>query len=138
MAPVVVTFVAVVAALGQTWWSLATAGAVVVGLVVGIAGPLAAEGFVDSPMNPDGTKRVDFAESGTGRPIRVKQISGAIARRIVCKLKVGDEVKAGDRYGMIKFGSRTDVLIPAQMAKEVFIKVGDKVRGAKTILLRVT
>lgn len=81
---------------------------------------------------------VDFAESGTGRPIRVKQISGAIARRIVCKLKVGDEMKAGDRYGMIKFGSRTDVLIPASMAKDVLVKVGDKVRGAKTILLRVS
>jgi phosphatidylserine decarboxylase len=81
---------------------------------------------------------VDFAESGTGRPIRVKQISGAIARRIVCKLKLGDEMKAGERYGMIKFGSRTDVLIPAAMAKEVLVKVGDKVRGAKTILLRVT
>jgi phosphatidylserine decarboxylase len=81
---------------------------------------------------------VDFAEAGTERPIRVKQISGAIARRIVCKLKLGDEVQAGNRYGMIKFGSRTDVLIPATMAKDVLVKVGDKVRGGKTILLRVT
>jgi phosphatidylserine decarboxylase len=81
---------------------------------------------------------VDFAEAGTGRPIRVKQISGAIARRIVCKLKVGDEVKAGERFGMIKFGSRTDVIIPAAMAKEVLVKVGDKVSGGKTILLRCT
>jgi phosphatidylserine decarboxylase len=81
---------------------------------------------------------VDLRESGSGRLIRVKQISGAIARRIACKLKVGDEVKTGDRYGMIKFGSRTDVLIPAGMAKEVLVKVGDKVRGASTILMRIT
>jgi phosphatidylserine decarboxylase len=80
---------------------------------------------------------VDFAEAGTGRLIRVKQISGAIARRIVCKLKPGDDVQAGDRYGMIKFGSRTDVLIPVAMAREVVVKVGDKVQGGKTILLRV-
>jgi phosphatidylserine decarboxylase len=81
---------------------------------------------------------VDFAEAGTGRPIRVKQISGAIARRIVCKLKPGDEVRAGERFGMIKFGSRTDVLIPPAMAKEVLVKVGDKVSGGKTILMRVS
>jgi phosphatidylserine decarboxylase len=80
---------------------------------------------------------VDFADAATGRPIRVKQISGAIARRIVCKLKPGDEVAVGERYGMIKFGSRTDVLVPAGMAKDVLVKVGDKVRGAKTILIRV-
>jgi phosphatidylserine decarboxylase len=55
----------------------------------------------------------------------------------VCKLKVGDEVAAGERYGMIKFGSRTDVLLPAEWAKEVIVKVGDKVKGGKTILIRV-
>jgi phosphatidylserine decarboxylase len=80
---------------------------------------------------------VDFAEAGTRRPIRVKQISGAIARRIVCTVKPGDEVKTGERYGMIKFGSRTDVLVPLAMAREVVVQVGDKVKGAKTVLLRV-
>jgi phosphatidylserine decarboxylase len=80
---------------------------------------------------------VDFTDAATGQPIRVKQISGAIARRIVCKLKPGDVVSAGERFGMIKFGSRTDVLIPAGMAKEVLVKVGDKVSGGKTILARV-
>jgi phosphatidylserine decarboxylase len=80
---------------------------------------------------------VDLAEHGTGRPIRVKQISGAIARRIVCKLKAGDEMKAGDRYGMIKFGSRTDVVVPVAMVREVAVQKGDNVQGGKTILLRV-
>ncbi len=74
---------------------------------------------------------------GEGRPLRVKQISGAIARRIVCWLKPGDVVHAGDRFGMIKFGSRTDLLLPAGEAKEVLVKVGEKVKGGSTILVRV-
>ncbi len=80
---------------------------------------------------------VDFTDAATGRPIRVKQISGAIARRIVCKLKPGDVAQAGERFGMIKFGSRTDVLIPAGTAKEVIVKVGDKVCGGTTVLIRL-
>jgi phosphatidylserine decarboxylase len=78
---------------------------------------------------------VDLKETGSGRPMRVKQISGAIARRIVCWLKVGDELKTGDRFGMIKLGSRTDLLIPASAATEVLVKVGDKVKGGSTVLL---
>lgn len=81
---------------------------------------------------------IDMEEAGAGRRIRVKQISGAIARRIVCWLKPGDEVRAGDRLGMIKFGSRTDVLIPAGLAVEVLVKVGDTVQGGSSILLRYT
>jgi phosphatidylserine decarboxylase len=80
---------------------------------------------------------LDLEESGTRRPIRVKQISGAIARRIVCWLRPGEEVKAGDRFGMIKFGSRTDVLLPAGEVMDVRVKVGDKVKGGSTTLLRL-
>jgi phosphatidylserine decarboxylase len=69
--------------------------------------------------------------------MRVKQISGAIARRIVCWLKPGDLVERGERFGMIKFGSRTDVLLPVDAAAEICVKVGDAVRGGSTILLRV-
>jgi phosphatidylserine decarboxylase len=79
---------------------------------------------------------IDLVDVATGQPIRVKQISGAIARRIVCGLKAGDEVKAGERFGMIKFGSRTDVLVPVEWVGAVAVRVGDKVRGAETILLR--
>ena len=67
--------------------------------------------------------------------MRVKQISGAIARRIVCWLKAGEQVQAGARFGMIKFGSRTDVCIPLDEAIEVKVKVGDKVKGGSTVLL---
>ena len=92
--------------------------------------------------NPDSAVRneqlwIDLIEPATRRPIRVKQISGAIARRIVCWLKPGDVVKKGERLGMIKLGSRTDVLITADAASEVCVKVGDKVAGGATVLLRL-
>jgi phosphatidylserine decarboxylase len=80
---------------------------------------------------------VDLEEdTSPPRPIRVKQISGALARRIVCWLKVGDRVRAGERFGMIKFGSRTDLLLSAGEAMEMRVRVGDKVRGGSTVLLR--
>lgn len=97
--------------------------------------------FLDA-RNPDSAVRneqlwIDMEEQGTGRAIRIKQISGAIARRIVCWLKAGDKVAKGERLGMIKLGSRTDVLIPAGQAREVCVKVGAKVLGGATILMRV-
>ena len=78
---------------------------------------------------------LDIDDAETGRLIRVKQISGALARRIVCWLKAGDEVKTGERYGMIKFGSRTDLLLPADEMIDVKVRVGDKVQGGSTVLL---
>jgi phosphatidylserine decarboxylase len=68
--------------------------------------------------------------------VRIKQVSGAVARRIVCWARPNEELKAGERYGMIKLGSRTDVLIPAAEAIDVLVKKGDAVRGGSTILLR--
>jgi len=93
--------------------------------------------------NPDSAKRneqlwIDMTDALTGQPMRVKQISGAIARRIVCWLKSGDQVVKGHRLGMIKFGSRTDLLLPASAAVRVEVKVGDKVQGGMTILARVS
>jgi phosphatidylserine decarboxylase len=78
---------------------------------------------------------IDLEESDPPRRLRVKQISGAIARRIVCWLKPGQTLWAGERFGMIKFGSRTDVCVTVDEAKEVLVKVGDKVRGGSSILL---
>jgi len=80
---------------------------------------------------------LDLEETDSGRLIRIKQISGAVARRIVCWLKPQETVRGGDRYGMIKFGSRTEVLIPVSDAAEVLVKVGDKVYGGETLLLRL-
>lgn len=76
---------------------------------------------------------IDFQDNH-GTRFRVKQISGAIARRIVCWLRIGEEVRKGDRFGMIKFGSRTDLLIPKSEVGNIIVKVGDKVRGGVTIL----
>lgn len=61
-----------------------------------------------------------------------KQIAGIIARRIVCKLNRGDVVKAGDRCGMIRFGSRTDLIVPKD--SELLVKMGDWVKGAHTVM----
>jgi phosphatidylserine decarboxylase len=79
----------------------------------------------------------DLIDARSGCLIRTKQIAGAIARRIVCWLKQDEEVKAGERYGMIKFGSRTDILVPADAVREVLVKVGDTLRGCSTPVLRL-
>ncbi len=66
----------------------------------------------------------------------VRQISGAIARRIVCKAKPGDEFASGDRFGMIKFGSRTELYLPHRDNAKVLVKVGDKVKAGLTIFVK--
>jgi len=70
----------------------------------------------------------------------VRQISGAIARRIVCKVKEKDEIKQGSLYGMIKFGSRTELCIPARNdgTYEVTVNAGDTVHAGVTPLIRYT
>ena len=67
-----------------------------------------------------------------GQTIVVRQIVGILARRIVCRTKEGDEVQAGDRFGVMKFGSRMDVFVPT--GTEVAVKVGDRVVGAVTVI----
>jgi phosphatidylserine decarboxylase len=67
-----------------------------------------------------------------GYEVSYKQIAGLLARRIVCKVKVGDRLERGQRVGMIKFGSRTDVLLPADAVP--LVKVGTRVRGGSTVL----
>ena len=79
---------------------------------------------------------LDLEEEGTQRLLRVKQISGAIARRIVCWLRPGERVERGERFGMIKFGSRTELLVPTGQDLDVLVGIGDKVKGARTVLAR--
>lgn len=64
----------------------------------------------------------------------VRQVTGAVARRIVCPVEAGSEYAAGERYGMIKLGSRTEVWLPQSVAAEWKVKVGDKVVGGETVL----
>jgi phosphatidylserine decarboxylase len=67
-----------------------------------------------------------------GRVVIFKQIAGLLARRIVFSYKVGDRVERGQRVGLIKFGSRCDVILPADA--QVTVKVGDHVAGGSSIL----
>lgn len=71
--------------------------------------------------------------SGYGK-IMVVQITGMIARRIVCWLQPGDMVETGERFGLIKFGSCTELYLPADAI--ILVKPGDKVKGGETILGR--
>lgn len=75
---------------------------------------------------------------GTDVPVAVvKQIVGLIARRIVCTLNVGDIVERGERIGMIKFGSRTELYIPATLNPQILVTVGQNVRGAADVIAKV-
>src|SRR3954452_9939549 len=67
----------------------------------------------------------------------VKQIVGLIARRIIFTAKDGDLLRRGERIGMIKFGSRTELSIPKWLAPEVTVKVGQTVRGAADVVARL-
>jgi phosphatidylserine decarboxylase len=67
-----------------------------------------------------------------GQPVVARQIVGMLARRVVCRVETGADVRAGDRYGIMKFGSRMDVFVPASATMAV--KVGDVVRGGETVI----
>lgn len=67
----------------------------------------------------------------------VRQISGAIARRIVCDTKEGQEFAGGAVFGMLKFGSRTEIYLPADFSGKIIVKKGDKVKAGLTILARL-
>ena len=67
-----------------------------------------------------------------GKTVIARQIVGLLARRVVCRVRPGAEVRAGDRFGIMKFGSRMDVFLPSTAT--ITIKVGDIVRGGETII----
>ncbi len=69
-------------------------------------------------------------------PLLVRQISGAIARRIVCAVGPGDSLQQGERFGMIKFGSRTELYLPKDDKAMLEVKVGDKVKAGLSSLVR--
>jgi len=70
-----------------------------------------------------------------GYDVSFKQIAGLLARRIVCNLKVGDRVERGQRVGLIKFGSRVDVLMPAEANLKV--STGSRVKGGSTVIAEI-
>jgi phosphatidylserine decarboxylase len=94
-------------------------------------------------MRPESAERNEFMWIGfeqlepPHRRFAVRQISGMLARRIVCPLEPGQTVARGEKFGMIKLGSRTEVILPAD-AVEVRVRPGDKVRAGSDVVARWT
>jgi phosphatidylserine decarboxylase len=94
-------------------------------------------------LSPDSSHRNEAntlvldGESGSPTTIVLRQIAGLIARRIVCHARVGDRLSTGQRFGMIKFGSRTEVTIPRNPGDRVVVQIGQTVNAGKTILIRL-
>jgi phosphatidylserine decarboxylase len=93
------------------------------------------EGGFMNAMNPESgisNEQTMIQIQGDGYEVSLKQIAGLLARRIVCNLKAGDVVERGQRIGMIKFGSRCDLLMPAEANLKV--KTGARVKGGSTVI----
>jgi phosphatidylserine decarboxylase len=85
-----------------------------------------------NPASADQNEQNIATVRGEGIEVTFKQIAGLLARRIVFNLREGDTVERGQRVGLIKFGSRVDVLLPAEA--EVRVKVGQRVKGGASVL----
>jgi phosphatidylserine decarboxylase len=77
-------------------------------------------------------ERCRLALRGEAAPVAVVQIAGVLARRIVCRVRPGDKLERGERFGLIRFGSRTDLVVPR--GTEVRVAVGERVRGGESIM----
>src|SRR5256885_6804660 len=96
------------------------------------------EGLCLDARSPDCSEKneaMTWAFENPCATLVVRQLTGAIARRIVAWADVGDQVAKGERFGMIRFGSRTEVYLP--LAANVLVKVGDHVAGGSTIIARL-
>jgi len=85
-----------------------------------------------NPASADRNEQNAVTVRGDGFDVTFKQIAGLIARRIVFNLREGDNVERGQRVGLIKFGSRVDIVVPAEA--ELRVKVGQKVKGGSSVL----
>ena len=86
--------------------------------------------FVDKASEDN--ERTEIAIEGAAGRVIVKQIAGLIARRIVCRLVPEQRVEAGERFGLIRFGSRIDHILPA--SAEIRVAIKDRVRGGETVI----
>lgn len=80
----------------------------------------------------DVNERCSIHLQGEGARVTVTQIAGVVARRIVCRVAAGDKLQAGERFGMIRFGSRTDCAMPR--GTDLRVRVGDRVKAGVTVL----
>jgi len=100
------------------------------------------KGKYKNAMNPESgrvNESNDLYITRTDSPedrLIVRQISGAIARRIVCATRGGQELTGGEKFGMIKFGSRTELYVPARANVKCLVQIGDKVKAGLTPLVR--
>ncbi len=96
------------------------------------------QGLCLDARRPDCSEKneaMTWAFENSRATIVVRQLTGAVARRIVAWSQVGDDLKKGERFGMIRFGSRTEVYLP--LTATVLVKVGDHVNGGSTIIARL-
>ena len=84
------------------------------------------------PEASEQNERCAVSLDGDRARVTVTQISGVLARRIVCRVRPGDTLRAGQRYGLIRFGSRTDLVLPR--GTELRVRVGDRVRGGESVM----
>lgn len=89
--------------------------------------------FDEHAMNKN--ERMEIGLKSTSGKVLFTQVAGFLARRIVTELSIGDSVKIGDRFGMIKFGSRVDVYVPADFKPAV--NLNDRVQAGETILFEI-
>ena len=100
------------------------------------------KGRFKNAMNPESARvneSNDIAMTRLDDPadrLLVRQISGAIARRIVCQAKPEQDFAGGERFGMIKFGSRTELYLPFREELKPLVKVGDKVKAGLTVFIK--
>jgi len=85
-----------------------------------------------NPASAEGNEQNAVTVQGEGIEVTFKQIAGLLARRIVFNLREGDRVERGQRVGLIKFGSRVDVVVPAEASLRV--KVGQRVKGGSSVV----
>jgi phosphatidylserine decarboxylase len=96
------------------------------------------EGLCLDARNPECSEKNEAMTWAFENPrvtIVVRQLTGAIARRIVAWAQIGDDLKKGERFGMIRFGSRTEVYVPVNAT--VLVKVGDHVAGGESLIARL-
>ena len=99
-------------------------------------------GYVDarrpeaSERNESATIVLDHLRWGRTFSVVVRQVAGLVARRIVTDLRLGQRLAPAQRIGMVKFGSRVELILPDELVGEVLVRVGQKVRAGRTVLVR--
>jgi phosphatidylserine decarboxylase len=86
-------------------------------------------------LNESNTLVLEVAPPHAG-PVVVRQVAGMIARRIICHATTGTRLRRGERFGMIKFGSRTELIVPDTPGTDVAVRLGDNVKAGLTVMIR--